>query len=438
MGNIWTKDPFVFKSTSSGVDIYSLLPKVRLGVVPYGTGTTSVWADDTDLYFGTTDSGIMYISLASISGSNYSAYSVYKDYPNITNNYIQYIHGAGDFLCATTLSGVDTIQVSIDDRAYTSVSGAGKCYQMDDGALYYAVGGTLTAIYDSSNDWLHENLVGIGHTYEPGDGVLESRIESIEDIHVTKDTSTKGGNVLFLGTDRGATVIEEDRGSEDTCERRWFYIGNLASRYKWLTMHDGARRYSDGTYADSAYSYRYPTSIYTRYSGDIGDGWYWIKPEGHEPVKMYCDMTTEGGGYDYYPVDSGLRTYRYTDNFTGKNLGLNIIIPRSREHWIWMLAYFGTSYFSVVPAVYKETGGGNYTGYAMRDPSYYGSGAPDWRVHDGGRWWLRDTTYGEPNGDYTAYAWLTMYNWSIDDLRFNDAGASYSTTKYLCSTNKKP
>ncbi|RKX63576.1 MAG: hypothetical protein DRP42_07495, partial [Tenericutes bacterium] len=241
-----------------------------MGYVPYGTGATSVWASDTALYFGTTDSGIMYMPLTSISGLNFTGYSTYKSYPDITNNYIEYIHGTGDFICATTLSGVDTIQISLDDRAFTTVSGAHKCYQTSNGTLYYDINGELTALYDSSNDWAHDNLTGVGYRYIPGDGVLENRITTINDIFVTEDTSTKGGNVLFLGTNRGTSIIEEDRGSELTCERKWFYVGNLATNYRWLITNDGARMYSDGTYANSAYEYRYPSVIYTRYTGDIG------------------------------------------------------------------------------------------------------------------------------------------------------------------------
>ena len=74
---------------------------------------------------------------------------------------------------------------------------------------------------------------------------------------------------------------------------------------------------------------------------------------------------------------------------------------------------------------------------AMRNPTSYGSGCSDWKVPDGGRWWLRDSTYGEPNGDYDGNCWLSMYNHSAGDIQFNDGNCSYATTKYLCSTNDK-
>ena len=52
---------------------------------------------------------------------------------------------------------------------------------------------------------------------------------------------------------------------------------------------------------------------------------------------------------------------------------------------------------------------GNYTTYIMRNPTYYASGPPDWKVPDGGRWWLRDAVFGEPNGDMHAYGFLGLY-----------------------------
>jgi hypothetical protein len=51
-----------------------------------------------------------------------------------------------------------------------------------------------------------------------------------------------------------------------------------------------------------------------------------------------------------------------------------------------------------VGAVHRNGSGGNYTGTAMRSSKYYVSGTVDWRVPDDGRWFIRDTTYGEPNG----------------------------------------
>ena len=167
------------------------------------------------------------------------------------------------------------------------------------------------------------------------------------------------------------------------------------------------------------------------------DGSFWVKTPKGQVVAVDCDMTTESGGYTYFKVDSGKTTSRSTDDNTCKDYGLDIVYPRSKAQWTWMLAKFGTSYFSTIPGVTKGGNGGNYTGCTMRDPKTYGSGCNDWGVPDGGRWWLRDSNYSEPNGDYDANCWLSMYNWDVNNIQFNDGGCSYSTSKYLCSTNDK-
>jgi hypothetical protein len=83
----------------------------------------------------------------------------------------------------------------------------------------------------------------------------------------------------------------------------------------------------------------------------------------------------------------------------------------------------------------------------MFDPRYGNSGsttgsyngAPDWISKDGGLWYLRPEPYSEPNGDYTANAFLGLdasVPTSYGAPRFNDNNDIYYTgTSYLVSTN---
>ena len=211
----------------------------------------------------------------------------------------------------------------------------------------------------------------------------------------------------------------------------------------------------------------------------LPSGYYWIKNDNMpNALQMYVDMTQEGGGYDFYVITSGTPADRARADSTvwtvgaegttgtssngngavhsGITLGLDIVYPRSKQHWIaiynfveGILGQNVNSYFtSNIGAVFRNTtvgnGSGNYTSRVMRDPNYYGTGAPDWRVPDGGRWWLRDSVYTEPNGDYANYGFLGNRGiprpYTGQDLVFNDL-ANYSQTTgttYLVSTNAKP
>ena len=198
---------------------------------------------------------------------------------------------------------------------------------------------------------------------------------------------------------------------------------------------------------------------------NLPSGYYWIKSESMpNALEMYVDMVEDGGGYDFYPFNgNGISTTFVTQAHSGTPLGLQLVYPRSRGNWTAMGKFvrdvLGNTtttnfnrYFLTTYAITKPGGGGNYTSFIMRNPAFYGTGAPDWRVPDNGRWWLRDSTFGEPNGDYTGNAFLGMSSASYPrissqfgvnnltgELGFNDGTSSYSTGGfYLVSTNAKP
>lgn len=193
-------------------------------------------------------------------------------------------------------------------------------------------------------------------------------------------------------------------------------------------------------------------------------GWYWIKSESMpNALQMYVDMTEDDGGYDFYFITKGPSVSSVTETNGGTALGLDLVMPRSKNHWKAMskavlqaisennaggASY--ESYFQTAYGIYRTNnegnGSGDYTSKIMRHSSYGGSiNAADWKVKDGGRWWLRDNILSEPNGDYNINALLALNLWSTfpnpylnSDLIFNDGGSNYSTGLfYLVSTNVK-
>ena len=217
---------------------------------------------------------------------------------------------------------------------------------------------------------------------------------------------------------------------------------------EWYALSKAA---PDGSSADQAAVSGY--QLLQDYPGTSA-GLHWIRSASMpNALQMYIDVTEDGGGYDFYYTTSGPSVNNTNSTNAGGPLGLDLVYPRSKYHWRAMskaATYFDSgnhnSYFQTMYDIYKTGGGGNYTGCIMRSSSYGGNNCGDWRVGDGGKWWARDNTHSEPNGDYSANGYLSMYSGSrssnsfnnLSNIGFNDAG-SYSTgNRYLLSTNLKP
>ena len=114
---------------------------------------------------------------------------------------------------------------------------------------------------------------------------------------------------------------------------------------------------------------------------------------------------------------------------------MNIWIPRSKNHWIAANKFGIPGNPYIITGVTKASDGcGGCTSYPMNSSS---SGQTSWQALDGKNWWFRDTSYSEPNGDYSANCWLGFYDLDPNNIRFNDASCVYHSTDYLCSTNDK-
>ena len=185
----------------------------------------------------------------------------------------------------------------------------------------------------------------------------------------------------------------------------------------------------------------------------LANGLYWIK-SGSMPnaLQMYVDTTYDGGGYDFYATKgSGPSVSYITDNHAGVSLGLGMWEGRSRNCWLAATNAVNAldsgnfnSYWEGVGHVYKPNGGGNYTGCIMRSSYYGGNNCSDWRVATGNRWWIRDSTHSEPNGDYSGNGFQRIYSGSrpsvgnvSTNMGFNDGWAYSVGNYYLLSTNTK-
>jgi len=116
--------------------------------------------------------------------------------------------------------------------------------------------------------------------------------------------------------------------------------------------------------------------------------------------------------------------------------GMKLWAPASRADWEVFFASVGDSGplydpYWIIDVTRPANGCGGCTSYAMKSTE---SNQASWVTQDGEPWWLRDSTYGEPNGDYSANCYLDLWRSpkSADDVVFNDWNCKYSSKSYYC------
>jgi len=208
--NMWTSGGYIFKSNPIGVHVYNSSTENLLGVISYVVGQQgSVWANDDYLYIGTVNSGVVRSPMSSISGAVYDDLAVYKNYPDIASSYINYLHGAGNYLCVATISGVHIFDLTTGSGVYSNTSiSARKCHQLADRTSYYIYDDKALTIYNDD----------LTYMYQYGDGIIPT-ISDINDLHVVSGTN----NLILLATKSGAIAIEERKGDEENSRFKYYY-----------------------------------------------------------------------------------------------------------------------------------------------------------------------------------------------------------------------
>ena len=134
-------------------------------------------------------------------------------------------------------------------------------------------------------------------------------------------------------------------------------------------------------------------------------------------------------------VYNGLRVKKSTEQ-SSCPVGWKIWSPRNKADWTAVYNAFGHNINNyprkphlLVDVTRNANGCGGCTKFAMKSGVKQQS---SWRTEDGSAWWLRDTKYNEPNGDYQPNCFLHIYDVNPNNVRFNDGSCSYYSSDYLC------
>merc|ERR1712176_713926 len=139
-------------------------------------------------------------------------------------------------------------------------------------------------------------------------------------------------------------------------------------------------------------------------------------------------------------VDNGRAVRRSTEKHSCPT-GFKIWSPRNKNDFTAVYNAMGKNINNyprkphlIVDVTRPANGCGGCTKYAMKSTT---SEQGSWKTSDGSAWWLRDSRYNEPNGDYHANCYLHIYDVNPNNVRFNDGSCAYYSTEYLCQKVKK-
>lgn len=217
---IWTDENYIYAATISGLDIISIETEERQSFAVDESGFVSVWSSADYVFMASPDKGIRRLNKDFIGPENVTSHlHDYARYPDITSDYVKYIHGNSNKMICCTDRGVDIIRLNTGYTTHTSVTGAYKCFVTPEhDYFYYTVSGTITdsgttysGVYYSINrlngntgDWSYPDLA-----YTTMSGFM-SMVTCLTDFYVTEHTSVSGlNNTLFIATDLGVYIYDE-------------------------------------------------------------------------------------------------------------------------------------------------------------------------------------------------------------------------------------
>jgi len=162
-------------------------------------------------------------------------------------------------------------------------------------------------------------------------------------------------------------------------------------------------------------------------------------PKSGSPSGCVCNKVELSGKYSakvLLKCENCLDVYRANDKNSCPT-GTKIFAPASREDWKTFIASAKSlrNPHWIIDVTRPQNGCGGCTRNTMTSSTPPQS---TWQTADGEAWWLRSTTYNEPNGDYTANCYLDLWRVPSNEnaVTWNDGNCNYHSKSYYCQKVK--
>lgn len=174
------------------------------------------------------------------------------------------------------------------------------------------------------------------------------------------------------------------------------------------------------------------------------DGPYVVQPAGLEPFEVYCDMSTDGGGYTFLKMDMGQPVDALAAEEVCASMQMQLLIPRTQphlysSHWVALDPEVGESasldYLRML-GIYAAFEGAACD-YA---PLNSDSAACDWAASDGGPFWISDRIdLDEPSGHgptQASMAYTFDFGGHVESYAEVAGGGAHSSV-FMCDFGDK-
>jgi len=164
-----------------------------------------------------------------------------------------------------------------------------------------------------------------------------------------------------------------------------------------------------------------------------------LQPNSGSPTSCKCtkiDLTSEYSAGLLVKCSECTTVYKSTQKNSCPT-GMKIFSPSTRADWKTFLSSATPLRAPnwIVDVTRPQNGCGGCSRFAMKSTT---AQQATWKTSDASPWWLRSTTFHEPNGDYKANCYLALsgHPKSADTIQFNDWNCNYKSRSYYCQPTK--